>query len=66
MRKNGVRDKLLARLRAGPLPGDDWSGLCQSRHALNANIWRLRQEGYDIKTEGGGGRSGRYVLKETT
>jgi hypothetical protein len=63
-RKNAARGPILARLRDGPLPSSEWRGLCQSRHSLTANIYRLRCEGFDIRNDGRAGGPGVYVLTE--
>lgn len=63
---SAVPEAILARLRAGPLSGDEWQGLCSSRRALYTHVWALRKRGYDIRTEGRMGLPGVYHLTEPT
>jgi hypothetical protein len=45
------RAKLLARLREGPLPSNEWRGLSNSAEAFAVRICALRKQGYQIESE---------------
>ena len=62
-RKPSVLPDLIAALKAGPVPSADWPTYCNSRHAFETNIYRLRKKGFVIDTVPGGGLPSSYHLR---